>query len=209
MGFLRGTVSVTRFRTAGDPGEGFREQARERIPKYAFRRLPEDSDRERAAGWVNILDELQNDFPGDDYFKEPYLALSFRVDTRSVPARALRQYCREAEEEVKARDGLEFINKKRREEIREGVRARLIRRAIPRSRTFDMTWDLQSGVVLFGSTNSRICDEFSDIFFNTFDVRLTSLYPYSLAYDILQERGLVPGLLDEVRPFRNSGEEAA
>ena len=152
-GVSQGNRVGHRFRTAGDPGDGFREQARERIPKYAFRRLPEDSDRERAVGWVNILDELQSDFPGDDYFKEPYLAISFRVDTRSVPARALRQYCREAEDEVKARDGLEFLNKKRREEIREGVRARLIRRAIPRSRTFDMTWDLQSGVVLFGSTN--------------------------------------------------------
>jgi len=207
MGFLQGAVTCTRFHAPADLGEDFRERARERIPKYAFRRLPEDSDRERSAGWVNILDELQAGFFGDDFFKEPYLALSFRVDTRSVPARALRQYCREAEEDLKAREELEFLPKKRREEIREAVRSRLLRRAIPRSGTYDMAWDLQRGTVLFGSANARICDEFSEIFFHTFELRLTSLYPYALAYDILQDRGMNSNLLDEIRPVGSPQEE--
>ena len=207
MGFLQGSVACTRFLVADDQGDDFRERVRERIPRYAFRRLPEDSDRERAVGWVNIFDELQSGFAGDEFFKEPYMALSFRVDTRSVPARALRQYCREAEDEVKAREDLEFLNKKRREEIREAVRSRLMRRAIPRSATYDMAWDLQRGVVLFGSTSPKICDEFSEIFYNTFDLRLTSLYPYALAYDILQDRGVDPTLLDGIRPFMNPEEE--
>jgi len=207
MGFLQGSVTCTRFLAPGDPGEDFRERARERIPKYAFRRLPEDSDRERSVGWVNILDEFQSGFFGDEFFKEPYLALSLRVDTRSVPARALRQYCREAEEEVKAREDLEFLPTKKREEIRDAVRSRLLRRAIPRSGTYDMAWDLQRGLVLFGSANTRICDEFSEIFFNTFELRLTSLYPYALAYDVLQEQGTNPGLLDEIRPIGSPEEE--
>lgn len=206
MGFVRGSVTCTRYRVAGDLPDDFRETVRERIPRYAFRRLREDSDRERTVGWVNVLDEFQIGFYGDEFFKEPYLALSFRVDSRSVPARALRQYCLEAEEEVKAREGLEHLNKKRREEIREGVRSRLLRRAIPRSSTYDMTWDLQSGVVLFGSTGNRICDEFSELFFNTFELRLSSLYPYALAYGILQEEGKDPGVLEGLRPSTTAGE---
>ncbi len=201
MGFVRGSVTCTRFRVAGEPPDDFHEVARQSIARYAFRRLEEDSDQERAVGWVNVLDELQIGFHGDEPFKEPYLALSFRVDARSVPGRALRQECREAEEEVKAREGLEFLNKKRREEIREGVRARLLRRAIPRSGTYDMAWDLQNGVVLFGSASNRVCDEFSEIFFNTFELRLTSLHPYALAYEVLQRDGTDPSLLDGLRPF--------
>jgi DNA recombination-dependent growth factor C len=194
---------------AGDLPEDFRETVRERIPRYAFRRLREDSDQERAVGWVNILDELQIGFFGDEFFKEPYLALSFRVDARSVPARALRQYCREAEEEVKAREGLEHLNKKRREEVREAVRSRLLRRAIPRTNTYDAAWDLQSGIVLFGSASNRICDDFSELFYNTFELRLTSLYPYALAYELLRDEGRDPGVLDTLRPEATAEEATA
>lgn len=200
MGFVRGSVACTRFFVAGDLPDDFHEAALERISRYAFRRLMEDSDQERAVGWVNVLDDLQIGFSSDEFIKEPYLALSFRVDSRSVPARSLRQYCREAEEEVKARDGLEYLNKKRREEVRDAVRSRLLRRAIPRSVTYDMAWDLQSGIVLFGSTSNRICDEFSEVFYNTFDLRLTSLHPYALAYGILQGQGTDPEVLEQLQP---------
>lgn len=209
MGFLKGSVTCTRFQVTGDVPEDFRETARERISRYAFRKLEEDSDQERAVGWVNILDELQIGFFGDEMFKEPYLALSFRVDVRSVPARALRQFCREAEEEVKSLEDLDFLNKKRREEIRDRVRSQLLRRAIPRSSTYDMAWDLQTGGVLFGSTTSRICDAFSELFFNTFEMRLTSLYPYALAYRMLQDQGTDPAVLDEAQPVLLAGEEAS
>ncbi len=207
MGFVRGSITCTRFIVAGDLPDDFHEAAGERIPRYAFRRLREDSDQERAVGWVNVLDELQIGFSGDEFLKEPYLALSFRVDSRSVPARTLRQYCREAEEEVKARDGLEYLNKKRREEIRDAVRSRLLRRAIPRSVIYDMTWDLQSGIVLFGSTNKRVCDDFSEAFYNTFELRLSSLYPYALAYGFLQEQGMDPGILEHVQPALSAAKE--
>jgi len=209
MGFLKGSVTCTRFQVAVDLPEDFRETARDRISRYAFRKLEEDSDQERTMGWVNILDELQVGFYGDEMFKEPYLALSLRVDVRSVPARALRQYCREAEEEVKSLEGLDFLNKKRREEIRERVRGQLLRRVLPRTSVYDMAWDLQGGVVLFGSTNSRICDAFSELFFNTFELRLTSLYPYALAYQALQDQGMDPAILDEAQPVLLAGEEAS
>ncbi|MGD8385744.1 MAG: recombination-associated protein RdgC [Desulfobacteraceae bacterium] len=207
MGFLRGSVTCTRFQVAGDLPEDFRETVRDRISRYAFRKLEEDSDQERTMGWVNILDELQVGFYGDEMFKEPYLALSLRVDVRSVPARALRQYCREAEEEVKSLEGLDFLNKKRREEIRERVRGQLLRRVLPRTSIYDMAWDLQGGVVLFGSTTPRICDAFSELFFNTFEFRLTSLYPYALAYQSLQDQGMDPAILDEAQPVLLAGEE--
>lgn len=206
MGFLKGSVTCTRFQVPADLPEGFRETVRERISRYAFRKLEEDSDQERTLGWVNIADELQVGFSGDEMFKEPYLALAARLDVRTVPARALRQYCREAEEEVKTLEGLDFLNKKRREEIRERVRKQLMRRVLPRTSTYDMAWDLQSGVVLFGSTTSRTCDAFSELFFNTFELRLTSLYPYALAYSMLQDRGMDPAALDEVQPAVLAGE---
>lgn len=209
MGFIRGSVTCTRFIVAGEPPDGFHEEARERISRNAFQRLREDSDQERATGWVNVHDELQIGFAGDEFFKEPYLALSFRVDSRTVPSRALRQYCREAEDEVKAREGLEYLNKKRREDIRDAVRGRLLRRAIPRSGTYDMAWDLQSGIVLFGSTGKVICDEFSEAFFNTFDLRLISLHPYALARELLLKQDKALEILDNLQPSFTGMEEEA
>jgi recombination associated protein RdgC len=200
MGFIHGSVTCTRFMVAGDLPDDFRERAAERISRYAFRMLREDSDLEVSMGWVNVLDDLQVGFHGHEFFKEPYLALSFRVDTRTVPARSLRQYCREAEDEVKAREDLEFLNKKRRQEIRDAVMGRLLRRAVPRSRVYDMVWDLQSGVVLFGTTGKKVCDAFSEVFYNTFELRLTSVYPYVLARNCLQEGGMDPAVLENLQP---------
>ncbi len=209
MGFIKGAVTLTRYRVEGELPEGFRETVRERIEAHAFRRLEEDSLQERSSGWVNIMDTFQEGFTGEEFSKEPYLALSFRVDSRTVPSRALRQYCREAEEEVKAREELDFLNKKRREEIREGVRVKLLHRAIPRSNTYDMVWDLTTGAVFFGSTNSKVCDDFSEHFFATFDLRPVSVHPYSSAHRILEESGADPSLLEALRPLRGGGEAPA
>ena len=87
------------------------------------------------------------------------------------------------------------------------VRSQLLKRAIPRSAVYDMAWDIQSGIVIFGSTSNRICDEFSEIFNNTFDLRLTSLFPYGLAYGILQDKGIGAEKIDELKPFALGAKE--
>lgn len=199
MGFMQRTVSFTRFQLEDPPPEDYMETFPERIARRAFRSIDENSLDERSEGWVNIMDMLDSDFAAMEYFKDPYLALSWRVDTRRVPAKAIKRYAGEAEKEIKSRDGLQYLPKKRREEIREHVRLMLLKRVIPSSEVYDMVWNLPNGLVLFGATSVRLCDEFRSFFLKTFECRMTPVYPYSLGERVLKEAGRDPNLLYDTR----------
>ena len=188
MAFLSGAASFSRFSVNGKPPKNYEEEFPLRIAQHAFRRLDENSDEERSTGWVNVMDILDNQFPNRDYFKAPYLVLSWRVDTRKVPSKALRQYSREAEDKIKDMENLEWLSKKQRQEIREGVLIQLLKRAIPRTNTYDMVWNLDGQTVLFGSTSNRLCGEFTEFFFKTFDMNLTPVFPYLMALQALEKQ---------------------
>ena len=201
MGFLSGTASFSRFLVNGKPPKNYEKEFPIRIAQNAFRKLGENSDEERSTGWVNVMDIFDNQFPNRDYFKDPYLVLSWRVDTRKVPSRALRQYSREAEDKIKDLENLEWLSKKRRQEVREGVLVQLLKRAIPRTNIYDMAWNLDAQTVLFGSTSNRLSGEFTEFFFKTFDLNLTPVFPYLMALQALEKQGSSPDILDGLRPI--------
>jgi DNA recombination-dependent growth factor C len=172
------------------------------IVRYGFRELDEHSDEERSAGWVNILDPLDHVFRGEEFFKEGYIALSMRVDVRRVPAKALAQHGLAEERAIKERENVPFLPKSRRKEIREQVRWRLLKRAIPRSDTYDMVWDLSVGAVTFAGLNAAVIETFEELFQKTFRLPLVQLFPYQLALREAGRIGLDPSRLEAVQPSR-------
>ncbi|MBW2303034.1 MAG: recombination-associated protein RdgC [Deltaproteobacteria bacterium] len=196
MGIILGSGGFTRFQVDGELPEGYLETLQEKIARYAFRGLGEDSDEERATGWVQILDMFENDFTGMDYLKEPCIALAWRVDVKRVPPIALSHYCREAEKKIMASEKVEYLPKRRIQEIREAVRIKLLKRAIPVSRTYDMIWNLQTGIVFFGGTSNKLCDEFAEFFLKCFGFPLKTVFPYSMACRVLEQEERDPSLLD-------------
>ncbi|MCJ7593813.1 MAG: recombination-associated protein RdgC [Desulfobacterales bacterium] len=200
MGLIYGSGSFTRFTVEGEVPENYLEDFPRRITRFAFRNIDETSEQERSFGWVNIMDMFDSRLGAMEYLKEPCIAMSWRVDAKKVPAKALKQYCREAEERIKDAEGLEFVSKKRRQEIKEGMKMELMRRAIPRSQTYDMLWNLQTSAVIFGSINNKLCDEFAGFFQHCFDLHLKTVFPYSMASQILEKEGMDPALLDWLQP---------
>ena len=200
MGLIYGSGSFTRFTVEGEVPENYLEDFPGRISRFAFRNIDETSEQERSFGWVNIMDMFDNRLGAMEYLKEPCIAMSWRVDAKKVPAKALKQYCREAEERIKDAEGLEFVSKKRRQEIKEGMKMELMRRVIPRSQTYDMLWNLQTSAVIFGSINNKLCDEFAGFFQHCFDLHLKTVFPYSMASQILEKEGMDPALLDWLLP---------
>jgi hypothetical protein len=203
VGLIHGSASFTRFMVEGVLPGDYLEQFPKRIARFSFRAIDEESDQERSAGWVNIMDMFDSSQSAMEYFKEPCVALSWRVDVRKVPAKALKQYCRQAEEKIKASEELEYLSKKRRQEIREGVSAALMKRAIPRSQTYDMIWNLRSGTAVFGAVSNKLCDEFSEFFLQCFELHLKTIFPYSMAIRFIGKEGKEPALVDGLRPSLN------
>jgi len=174
------------------------------VARYAFKNLDENSFEERSVGWVNIMNVFDNRFTAMDYLKEPYIAMSLRIDKRKVPQTALKQHCLEAEEKIKEMEKLEFLPKTIRQEIKEDTRNRLLKRAIPVSKIYDMIWNISSGVVIFGGVNNKLCDEFSELFLKTFDLHLQPIFPYALASRFLDKEGTSNDALDSLMPLNFS-----
>lgn len=200
MGLIFGSGSFTRYRVEGALPEDYLEEFPGRISRFAFRNIDEASEQERSTGWVNIMDMFDNRLSAMEYLKEPCIALSWRVDVRKVPSKALKRYCREAEERIEESEGLEFLSKKRRGEIKENVRIELMKRVIPRSQTCDMIWNLRASTVIFGSVANNLCDEFAEFFMQCFGLHLKPVFPYSSALQVLQNEGMDPALVDSLRP---------
>ena len=196
MGLISGSGSLTRYWVDEDLSQDFIEKLPEKIARYAFRNLDENSTEESSKGWVNIMDVLDNQFAAMEYLKEPYIALSFRVDKRKIPSTALKQMCRESEEKIKELENLEFIPKSMRKEIKEDAQNRLLKRAIPNSKAYDMVWNYSTGLVLFGGVNNKLCDEFSEYFLKTFDLLLQPVFPYAVACRIVESQGASAQILD-------------
>jgi len=199
MGLITGSWSFTRFQVEDPPPEDHLALFTEKILQYAFRPLDETSDLERSSGWVDIVDMFDNLFPGRSFLRPPFLSLSWRVDARSIPSHALKQYCMDWENKIKEEEDLEFLSKKRRQEIRERGYVQLLRRAIPRSKTYDMVWNLETGLVYFGSVSEKLCDEFSEFFFITFGLPLKNVFPYTLAQEFLEKEGMGPEMVDQIQ----------
>jgi DNA recombination-dependent growth factor C len=200
MGLISGSGSFSRYRVKGEPAKDFLEGLSERIGRHAFRNLTEDSTQERSAGWANVMDMFDSRFSELEFLKEPYIAMSMRVDERKIPATALKQYCLEAEERIKGAENLDFLHKRRRADIKEGVKLRLLKRAIPGSKVYDMVWNYSTGSVLFGCTNTKLCDEFQELFLKTFELHLLAMCPYTLGIGFLEKKGDSPDLMDGLSP---------
>ncbi len=198
MGLIKGTSGLTRFIVEDPVPDDYMETFPLMIERYAFRNLDNTSDLERSAGWVNIMDMFDNDFTNMQYIKTPYLAMTYRIDVRRVPAGALRQYSLEAESKVLAMEGLEFLPKPRKKEIKEMTKLGLLKRAIPVSKTYDMVWNMDKGYLFFSGVNRKLCDEFSSFFSKCFNLRLGSVYPFLTASGFLKEKGMQPELLEEL-----------
>lgn len=207
MGLISGSGSFTRYFTEGTLPENFMENLSEKIVGHSFRNLDETSIAERSAGWVNVMDMFDNRFTGLEFLKEPYVTMSLRVDEKKIPSTALKQYCLEAEEKIKEAENLDYLPKNRRFDIKDGVKLRLLKRAIPVSRTYDMIWNYNTGLVIFGCTTNKLCDEFMEFFLQTFSIHLQTICPYTLACGFPEKEGTSPDVVDGLSPSNFSKEK--
>jgi len=181
MGFIKGSVSFTRFRVIDNLPDNYFDLYPPLIRRFAYKNLEEYASESKSEGWVSITDMLDSEFTSMDFFKEPYLALAWRVDTKKVHPQAVKRYCREAEREIMTKESLEFLSRSRRREISESVKAALTRRAIPLTVIYDMIWNLQTGIIYFGGISNKVSDEFRSYFIKTFNLNIQPVFPYERA----------------------------
>jgi hypothetical protein len=185
MGLIDKSGSFSQYTTTTELPDDFLNNITDRIRYHAFTDIDEETIQEQSSGWVDISNMLDNKFETLGFLKEPYIAMSLRIDSRTVPAEALKRYCLIEEERIKIAQNTDFLSKVRRTEIKEQTRLQLLKRVIPASKTYDMIWNYTTGRLIFASTNAKLCDEFQNLFAKTFNIETDSIHPAMLGSDIL------------------------
>ena len=181
MGLLSASTSVVRF-VAIAPAQIDRGKIAKAVTKRAFRESEDGvGDPRQSFGWVTVHDPLLTSFTPADLFFHHYLVLGFRYDKRLVPPKLLWLERRRLENERKAARGVTKLGAAERREIKAEIADRLIARALPTPRLFDVVWNLQTGRVYFSGKLRAAREAFGDCFRETFGVAPVPLIPYLAA----------------------------
>jgi len=196
VAILSASLGLTRYRVVEDIPDSLWREAPKRLKDNAFRDIDATTD-ERSFGWCNIDNMLDVDWAESPPEKGHYLCFALRLDTRRIPPAVFKKHCMIAlakELEQAKAEGKAFISKDRRREIREQVMLRLRARSLPVPAVFDAVWNMQTGRVLFASTNAKAKTLFEDQFATSFGLTLEPLTPFFLAASMLGGDAAIPRL---------------
>lgn len=192
MPILRGAVTYARHfaeRTKKKPkGRGLASA----LAAAAFEPLDASGEQDRAAGWVELEDNDSTALTPSRFLYGSHLLATWRVDARRVPSaavnRELDEWCRTFEEKVghppKRAD---------KAAAKEQVLKRLRKRAFIVTRTFDVSWNLDTDEVQIWASSRKIIDEILIAIEEGFGVTLMPTSPGARAQaDGLDTDGLKP-----------------
>ncbi len=167
----------------GEVTDDFRDRYLRNIKLRKFEPLTAEDVESERSGWCVIDRVFDLDFNHEKVFYNSYLNLGFRVDRWRVPAALLKAQLAEAEEELKAKKGLNKLGRTQKADLKQRITIRLRKRTLPSMRAFDLSWNLETGVVLFWSNSRRLHEELTTLFEKTFELTLVPESPFMAAVE--------------------------
>lgn len=196
MGLLSGSASFTRFTVVGELPASFWEFAAQRIAALSFKDIDDTMD-EFSIGWVSVADMFDAGFAYRSYAAGDNLVLTMRIDERKVAPSVLKKYVTKEEERLKREKQIPRLSRSARLEIKERVRAELVRHSPPVPLTCDVCWNLADNTVLFFSTSKKAIALLEDLFKETFQVSLVLQIPWTTGLRMVNE-----DILDQYEAMR-------
>ena len=204
MGLYSGSASYVRYKVEGEVHGNLKEGVFLRLKECTFRELDELSGRDRSIGWVSAENMASIAFDDLHFAKDPYIALSLRIDTRRIAPLTLKAALLREEMIYKKRTNKERLSRKEKDLIKEQVKSSLTKKALPVPVLYDMCWNTATGILLFFSTNKKANAEFMDFFLSTFEMMLTPLFPYELAQTIGAGKKIKLKIENATSPFSSN-----
>jgi recombination associated protein RdgC len=182
---LSGALTVRRFNLVGTLPEGWRESYRDKLNEHAFKDNAIEVGKEEREGWVQIHNLLETSF--DDFNKWLYndlVIVSLRTDKKSLPAKLLKATLEKAYADWCEENGAKRCPKAVREDIREALEAKWLRRALPKVATLDLCLNLRDRYAILHSLSDTAADRVRKRVFATFGLRLVATSPLDLVSDV-------------------------
>ena len=179
MGLLKGSVTFSRYRIVGDLPDHFPEFFNERIKRYAFQNVWRTTD-EKAAGWTDLENCLDTDFPYASYAQGRYMLFSLRMDRKSIAPSLLRIRIMEAERKQRAESGQKKLYREQREAIRESVRLDLLSKTLPVPAFYEICWSVPDNILTFCSLSDKVAGDLQELFRESFSLSLAPCAPWDV-----------------------------
>lgn len=172
MGATSGTVTCTKFYVRGTPKRGFRDQFIAAAVHHAFTELRPEDEEEQRAGFCVFERPFDLDIRHDNAYFTHYLNLGLRIDRWRIPSSLFKAHYREAEQAHKDKLGIEKLSRRQKEDLKVMVTRKLRRKTIPMMRVYDLSWDLNAGVLRLWNTAAAVNELFEELFEKTFEHKL-------------------------------------
>lgn len=215
MPALRGSLTYARFFVNGDVPDDFRERFMRSIRLRAMKPLEPDEEELERSGWAKLGDPFELELAYDDVFVNEYINLGFRTDRWAIPGPVLRARLKEAETAYLQKKGRERLSRTEKAELKLMVAKKLRRNMAPATRSVDVSWALNEGIVRFFSHAQKPGAAMMELFKKTFNLELVPESPYTGASRIGLSREQTKAWNDlemtylATTPRRGAGEEAA
>jgi recombination associated protein RdgC len=181
MGAFSGNMSFTQFYIDEPLANDWKVKYQEAIHHYRLKPLSAESEAERAIGWCHAQYPLETELDTADYLYTNYLVMGMRVDTWQVPAAMVKLHTDAEVRHMMLSQNKERINRYEVAEIKERIRLQMKKKTLPITKSVDVVWQLDEGVVRFFSTAQKAITEFIDLFEETFQLKLNPHGPYLCA----------------------------
>lgn len=197
MSLLKGSASFVRFSVEGSLPENPLDFIAERIKAHSFQDIDETYD-EYSIGWVSVHNMFDSSFAYASYAAGDYITLTLRVDERKVSSAILKKVVQKEEERTRLEQQVPKLSRSAKMQIKERVRAELVRKSIPLPSIFDLYWDLGNSVLMFFTTNKKAHALLEDFFKESFGLLIKQQIPYITAEHLLDESQV--SLLEKLGP---------
>jgi DNA recombination-dependent growth factor C len=194
MPILKGTVSLSRFRAdlSAKGAAKAKKELTSTLAARAFVPLEPGGEKERAQGFVELADPQKTAFAGADTFEAEFALFAYRVDEVRIPAAAVRQALEAWSVQFEQEQGRK-PGKREKNEAKQELRHTLKSRYPLSSKTFDVSWNLQSDRLSIWAGSRKAVDEVQAAVEQAFSARLVPEAPVPISAELeIAEAALVP-----------------
>lgn len=182
MGFIKGSLALTRYRVREEPPETLiDEYLSSRLADNAFVDI-EHAPEECSLGWVEFFNHLGSNFNPATYRFGGLLAFTLRLDSRRIFGAVLNRYCAIREAQYLAKTG-QYPNSVVRKGLKEAVRSDLLRRTLLDTELMEVLWLIQENEIWLAAAGEKRRLSFEDLWSRTFGLALEMLVPVTLGLE--------------------------
>lgn len=164
-GFRRSRTDLTVYRIHNTECVTF-----DKLKKHAFQPIDNLKTEDFSRGWTNLDDMLDTGWATSVPEKGEWLCFCYRQDKRTIPGAVLKKLYAEAlkEERSAATAEQKTVSRKRKAELKELIRLRLLPTIQPAPTLVDVAMNMHSGLLLVGTSVKGVLANFEELMGSSF-----------------------------------------